>query len=237
MTSVSTNVAPSTTFCTAPVRHTIARSPGLTVRAPTRISRPASAGIATLSTMPPNATTTIAIVSPATSGARRVRAPAVRFSADADTEPPTGMPWNTPLATFAAPCATKSRDASAADPSGLAKPPEIPAPWTRPTNASASAGTTSAGTWPSSGQVGVGRPCRVTPRSCSVATSDQPSTATAPDVSTTAITRPSEPIGVRSNSRMSRIVATPIAMLCQWSSPGDSTVCTARVTRLAPSGA
>ena len=40
----------------------------------------------------------------------RDRAPATLFRADAETDPPTGIPWNTPAATFATPCPVKSRD-------------------------------------------------------------------------------------------------------------------------------
>ena len=38
--------------------------------------------------------------------------PASLLSDVADTEPPTGIPWKKPEATLAAPCPTKSREAS-----------------------------------------------------------------------------------------------------------------------------
>ena len=77
-----------------------------------RISSPASAGIAMLAITPPNATMTTAITTPAMTRAWRERAPAALFSADADIEPPTGIPWKTPAATLATPWPTKSCDAS-----------------------------------------------------------------------------------------------------------------------------
>ena len=112
MTIVSAKVTARTTFCTVPVRHTDWRSAGLIVRTPMRISRPASAGMARCPTADPNATITTAITTPANTAAWRDRAPAALFRAEADTEPPTGMPWNTPDAMLATPCPTKSRDAS-----------------------------------------------------------------------------------------------------------------------------
>ena len=51
----------------------------------------------------------------------------------------------------------------------------------------------------------------------------------------TASTSPSGPALVRSSTRISATVTTPIARDCRWSSPGWITVLTARTTRLAPS--
>ena len=59
--------------------------------------------MARLPTAEPNATITTAITIPAITAACRDRAPAALFSAEADTEPPTGMPWSTPDATLATP--------------------------------------------------------------------------------------------------------------------------------------
>jgi hypothetical protein len=42
----------------------------------------------------------------------RERAPATLFRADAETEPPTGMPWKMPDEMFAMPWPEKSRDVS-----------------------------------------------------------------------------------------------------------------------------
>ena len=68
--------------------------------------------MATWPTSSPKATITTAITTPAITRAWRERAPAALFSADAETDPPTGIPWNTPAATFAAPCPVKSRETS-----------------------------------------------------------------------------------------------------------------------------
>ena len=92
-------------------------------------------------------------------------APPVTTSDDADIEPPTGIPWNTPATTLPAPCPTKSLDASVADPSGFGNPAEIPAPCTRPTNANDTAGTSTKTTSPSSGNVGAGNPLGSSARS------------------------------------------------------------------------
>ena len=55
---------------------------------------------------------TIAITTPANTSDWRDRAPATLFRADAETDPPTGIPWNTPAAMFATPWPVKSRDTS-----------------------------------------------------------------------------------------------------------------------------
>ncbi len=114
---------------------------------------------------------------------------------------------------------------------------EIAAPCTSATNVSASAGTISAGTTASDGQTGVGSPSTATPRSSNVATPTQPNTAAAPEVTTTATTRPRAPTRVRSSRTISAIVARPTARLAQSSCPGESTVFTARKTRFEPSAA
>src|SRR5271166_7085013 len=93
---VSAKVVTSTIFCTVPVFQTDCRSAGLMVRKPMRISRPARAGMATWPTRPANATITTAITTLAITRAWRDRAPAALFSADADMDPPTGIPWKTP---------------------------------------------------------------------------------------------------------------------------------------------
>ena len=85
--------------------------------------------------------------------------------------------------------------------------------------------------------MGVGSPRIATPRSLSVATSDQPNAAAAAEVAITATTRPRDPSGVRSSSRITPIVASPTATLCQCSCPGDNTVLSARTTRFGPSAA
>ena len=92
------------------------------------ISKPPSAGMATLPTASPKATTMMAMRSPAITRDTRVRAPAVLFNEVPDTDPPTGMPWNTPDATLATPWPTKSRDASGYEPPSFGKFAEIPAP-------------------------------------------------------------------------------------------------------------
>ncbi len=126
---------------------------GLIALTPTIMSRPASAGMATEPTTPPKARTTIAITKPATSSASRVRAPACTTSDDADIEPPTGIPWKSPARMLPAPCPTKSSDASVGEPSGFGNPAETPAPWTRPTKASDTAGTRRKNTSPSAGRL------------------------------------------------------------------------------------
>ena len=52
------------------------------------------------------------MTTPAITSEMRARAPASTLSAVADIDPPTGIPWKTPAATFAAPWPRKSREAS-----------------------------------------------------------------------------------------------------------------------------
>jgi hypothetical protein len=86
-------------------------------------------------------------------GARRVLAPAAAFNAEADAEPPTGIPAVSALAALATPWPMKSRDTSGRCPSALAYMAEIPAPCTRPMNASDAAGKSNMGTCESDGNV------------------------------------------------------------------------------------
>ena len=72
--------------------------------------------------------------------ARRVRAPAATISAEPDIEPPTGIPRKTPAMMLPTPWPMKFRLASAGLPSAFGTPAATPAPCTRPTNASESAG-------------------------------------------------------------------------------------------------
>ena len=173
--------------------------------------------MATWPTTAPKATITTAITAPAITRDCRDRAPAALFSADADTDPPTGMPWNTPAATFAAPCPVKSRDTSGKPPSGLGKLAEMLAPWTSPTNARDSAGTSSDGTAASSGSSGRGRDWGTSPRSARVATSCQPNRAAAAEVRMTATTSPIGPSLVRSSSTINAMVAAPTTRVCRCS--------------------
>jgi hypothetical protein len=110
----------------------------------------------------------------------------------------------------------------------------MPAPWTRATNASASAGIASDGRSRSCGSSGVGSEPGTTPKSRSVATPPQPSTAAAADVRITATTSPSDLSGVRSSATISTIVATPMASDWACSSPGCASVLNARTIRLPP---
>jgi hypothetical protein len=107
-------------------------------------------------TVSPKRRITTAITTVERTSASLDLAPADTVSDVPDIEPPTGIVWNTPAATLAAPWPRKSRDASGYVPSGLGKLAVMLAPCTRPTNASESAGVSSAGTSPSSGQVGLG---------------------------------------------------------------------------------
>ncbi len=95
-----------------PVRQTVTALSGFKVRNPITMSSPAREGIASLPTAPVNSRVMMAMTTPAKMLARRVRAPLLTMSAVADTEPPTGIPRKKPAATLAAPCATKSREAS-----------------------------------------------------------------------------------------------------------------------------
>ncbi len=165
----------------------------------------------------------------------RVWAPASLLSAEADTEPPTGMPWKIPDAMLPTPWPTKSRDASPYVPSAFGKLAEMPAPCTRPTKARESAGRTRAGMSSRGGSWGRGRASIGTPRSARVATVARPSSVTAAEVATTAMTIPSDPSRVRSRPTISPIVAAPIATDGQSSWAGLVTVTRARMTRLAPS--
>ena len=158
---------------------------------------------------------TTAITTLAIMRARRVRAPAALFSDVADMDPPTGMPRNTPAITFAAPCPTKSRDASEKRPSGLGNLADMAAPWTSPTNASDSAGTSRPGMSPSAGAAGSGRDRGIAPSAPTVATSCQLRTAAAAEVRITASTRLSAPSLTRSSTRISAIVTSPIVMDCR----------------------
>ena len=111
---------------------------------------------------------------------------------------------------------------------------EMAAPWTSPTNASDSAGSRSEGMSRSIGAVGRGSERGTTPRSLRVATWVHPRMATAAEVMMTASTSPSGPSLVRSRRRISTIVATPTATVCQWSWPGCTKVLKARTTRFGP---
>ena len=193
--------------------------------------------MATWPTTVPNATTTTAMTAAANTSDQRERAPASLLSDDADTEPPTGMPRNTPAARLATPWPTKSRDASGYCPSGFGKFAEMPAPCTRPTNASETAGSNRAGTRRSRGSSGVGRPSMATPRSASVATCSQSSRYAAAEVATTATTSPSDFSGVRSSSTINAMVATPTSSVRPSRRSGLITVLTALTTRLGPSAA
>ena len=139
------------------------------------------------------------------------------FSAVADMDPPTGIPRNTPAITFATPCPMKSRDACGYLPSGLANLAEMAAPWTSPTNASDSAGTTSEGTSRSIGATGSGSERGIAPSSLTVATLVQLRAAVPAEVRMTASTSPSGPSLVRSSRSISAIVTSPTARDCKWS--------------------
>jgi hypothetical protein len=92
----------------------------------------------------------------------------------------------------------------------------MPAPWTSPTNASDSAGTSSDGATRSSGAAGNGSERGIAARSPTVATPLQPKAATAAEVTMTASTSPSAPSLVRSSSRISAIVTNPTARDRTW---------------------
>ena len=81
------------------------------------------------------------MTAPATTSASLLRAPLVETSADADIDPPTGIPRNAPDTRLPTPWPMKSREESDARPSGLGMPAETAAPCTSPMNASESAGT------------------------------------------------------------------------------------------------
>ena len=84
----------------------------------------------------------IMIVAGALGAGRLLRfVPTAVMSADADIEPPTGMPRNTPETMLPTPWPTKLRESSAGLPSAFGTPAATPAPCTRPTNASESAGS------------------------------------------------------------------------------------------------
>ena len=73
---------------------------------------------------------------PATMLANRVRAPPSARMAVAENDPPTGIPWKTPVVTLASPCPVKSPDGSDLLPSGLGNAWVTAAPGTSPTMAS-----------------------------------------------------------------------------------------------------
>ncbi len=110
----------------------------------------------------------------------------------------------------------------------------MPAPWTSPTKASDSAGTSSDGTSRSIGATGSGSERGIAPSSPTMATPLHPSTAVPAEVTMTASTSPSGPSLVRSSSRISAIVTSPTTRDCRWNWCGWARVTTARTRRLAP---
>ncbi len=131
---------------------------GLIAFTPTTMSNPASADIATSETTPEATRMTSAMTAAAMNSARRVRAPAAVMSADADIEPPTGMPRNTPETMLPTPWPTKLRESSAGLPSAFGTPAATAAPCTRPTNASERAGSARYPRSPRLGSTGIGSP-------------------------------------------------------------------------------
>ena len=85
-----------------------------------------------------------------------------------------------------------------------------------------------------SGSIGSGNDPGMSAMSLSVATS-HPRIGTAADVMMIATTRPRGPSFVRSSSRISTIVATPITRVGQWTLPMLKIRLNARATRFGPS--
>ncbi len=209
---------------------------GLIAATPTIISRPARAGMATKPTTSPKASTTIAITTPATSSASRVRAPACTTSDEADIDPPTGIPWKSPARTLPVPWPMKSRVALAGEPSGFGKPAEIPAPCTSPTKASDTAGTRRKSTSPSTGRLIAGNVFGIVARSrtCSTTDSFPFSIAASAEPAPIATTMPSAPRRVRCRTTISRIVTVPTTNDDQSIRPGCVSRSSVRVRRCPP---
>ena len=176
MMSVSTKVTAMTDVCNGPVLTTDLMRAGLIAFTPTTMSSPASAGIATYDTTPEARRMTSDITTAPMNSARRVRAPAATISADADIEPPTGMPRNTPETMLPTPWPMKLRESSAGLPSAFGTPAATAAPCTRPTNASESAGTARYARSSKVGSTGIGRPVGTSATSPTVSTSGQSKT-------------------------------------------------------------
>ena len=100
------------------------------------------------------------MTAPAKTSASRLRAPLALTRADADIDPPTGMPRKTPATMLPTPWPMKSREGSDARPSGLGMPAETAAPWTSPMNASDNAGMSREGMSAKEGSTGSGSELR-----------------------------------------------------------------------------
>jgi hypothetical protein len=133
---------------------------------------------------------------------------------------------------LATPCPRKSPEVSGNVPSGLGTVWLIAAPWTKPTNASEIAGSSSVGTSPSAGRTGRGRLAGMSAMSRSWRTaSNSPTRSASAEVIATATRSPSERSRVRSSATISTIVATPISTVGQWRENGLNSVSIARVSR------
>ena len=113
MIIVRTSVVNSTMAWIGPVRTIDSTWAGLMVCAPTTMSRPARAGIATRATTSASSRMMMAITPAAIISDSRVLAPAWTLSEEADIEPPTGMPRKKPARMLPAPWPMKSRSGSA----------------------------------------------------------------------------------------------------------------------------
>ena len=180
MNNVATKVAAIAICEIRPVRQIVASSRGRSDPIAAKMSTAASVGMATLPTIPANATRMTTIQMPDQIAAHRVRAPAATLSAVWPTEPPTGWPRNRPDARFPTPCATKSRFMFDGRPSAFGAASPTPAPCTSTITATASASTTRSNDIRlKSGSDGAGISCGIAPASSTRATLSAPATTTA----------------------------------------------------------
>src|SRR5690606_30311253 len=109
---------------------------------------------------------TASTMTPVTAPLHRVRAPAIRFSAERENDPPAGYPPNSPAPTFARPCPTNSRSGSHGVWSARAYRRAIEAGSAKPITPMTAAGTNSVGTAShGSARVSSGKPLGIAPTS------------------------------------------------------------------------
>ena len=125
------------------------------------------------------------------------------MSAEAETDPPMGMPWKKLTAALATPWAAKSRESSPYSPPGLGTLLLTPAPWISPIAAIAMAGTMSPAAFEKSGTWNAGSPVGMAATSLTSCT-PSPSTTTPMVTTANASTMANLRTGVRPSSEDQR---------------------------------
>ena len=214
-------VTSSAIFPVCAVFQTTLISPGRSDLTAAKISTAPSVGIATAPTSPDSATRITSIHSPAKTDDKRLQAPADTFSAVDPTDPPTGVPWNSPETRLPTPCPMKSPLACDGEPSGLGVDSATPAPCTSAIAAIASAPvTTPILRSDRCGRASGGRPVGIAPSSLTVATLVLPRIAMTAVGTTTAISDPSSANLVRASPNNTSNALIPTAAAAQLMSPG-----------------